>query len=58
MKQYTVEICTDKGYDILVLEEEPNDLIVKETFDQYRNDEAGKHFEDARLLSWSLIGED
>lgn len=51
-EQYTWELVTDKGLDYLVL---LGDEDVEEMFDLYKNDEAGEHLKNAKLLSYKLI---
>ena len=51
-KQYTWELETTKGLDYLVLYGDEN---VEEMFELYKNDEAGEHLKNAKLISYRRI---
>lgn len=51
-EQYTWELVTTKGLDYLVLFGNED---VEEMFELYKNDEAGEHLKNAKLLSYERI---
>jgi hypothetical protein len=51
-EQYTWELETTKGLDYLVLYGDEN---VEEMFELYKNDEAGEHLKNAKLISYRRI---
>ena len=61
--QYTVEIETKNGYlDYLIIslptKEKLTEEIIKEEFNLYKNDEAGEHLKNDKLVSYVLIRKD
>ena len=51
-EQYTWELETTEGLDYLVLYGDEN---VEEMFELYKNDEAGEHLKNAKLISYRRI---